>query len=124
MKLYSNNSITTNLTPLAGGSQSGAAQLNPGYNAINDAVNIYDSVQLPSAVAGSIVIGFVVGIQTNSIAVYAKNGTSDTINSELYETNNSVPYLFPIPPSVGNNQIFVAECVIDGVWRSNLVAGF
>ena len=122
MKIYANNSVTTNITPTPGGGQSDAAQLNPGYNAINDAASSYDSVQLPAAKAGSIVIGFVTGIQTKVLGVYAKFGTSDVINSEIYESSNSNVFFWPSAFVVGDNQIFIAQCIEDGIWRSNVTA--
>lgn len=66
------------LTALAGGGQTGATQLINGLNLIATCATNADSVQLPPAIAGSVVI--VVNAGAADATVFGKQGRTDTIN--------------------------------------------
>lgn len=119
LRTYSNNSVTTGIFPLEGGGQTGASQLNPGYNAILDSVSPNDSVQLPFAIAGTVVVGFIQNWNSNALAVFAKEGTSDVINPFFGPVDNTWQFTFPANGFTGFNQIMVCTCAENGVWICN-----
>jgi hypothetical protein len=65
------------LTALAGGGQTGATQLNPGFNNVTVVATAGDSVLLPANVLGNTVT--VTNASTNSLNVFPATG--DTINA-------------------------------------------
>ena len=111
LRVYPNNSVHGPITPHAGGGQSSATPLAPGINVISDASSNGDSVQLPDAISGTVVIGIVNELQTHTIAVFAKNGNGDSINME----GNSIEFDFP-NGMLGQGQLLVAVCIADGLW--------
>lgn len=112
------------VTPHVGGGQAGATQLGYGFTPVAPPASSGDSIALPAAVAGSIVVLFSYGDagltgNTNNIAVFAKNGTTDKINGS---GSSAAQYDWePYAPAVyRQNQGAVAICVVDGVWITNL----
>jgi hypothetical protein len=111
LRVYPNSSVNGVITPNPGGGQSSAVPLSPGINVMTDAASNGDSVQLPNALSGTVVIGIVNQIQGHTIAVFAKNDTSDSINGQ----DNSVEFDFP-NGFLGQGQVLMAVCLIDGAW--------
>lgn len=114
--------ITVGLVPHAGGGQADATQLSYGYNVLSPPAGGLDSVQLPAALAGSIVQAFVAGawIPDNLMTVYAKFGTADTING----FSNTADMLF-VPARHSNDadstgQVMLFVCKTDGEWWGNV----
>lgn len=66
------------LTAHAGGGQGSATQLLTGVNEVATVATAADSVQLPAAIAGSIVM--VTNAGGASMKVFGKSGRTDTIN--------------------------------------------
>jgi hypothetical protein len=118
LRIASNNTVTTNVYPLVGGGQIGATQLNYGYNGILDPTSNFDSVQLPLAISGAVVIGFIQDVNTNTLAVFAKEGTSDIINPSLNESIAN-DWVFDFPGVINDNQIMICTCAEDGIWTCN-----
>ena len=111
LRVYPNSAVNGPVTPHGGGGQASATPLAPGINVIGDPSGNGDSVQLPDAISGTVVIGIVNEIQTHVIAVFAKYGTSDSINSQ----GNSIEFDFP-NGMLGQGQLLVAVCLADGQW--------
>lgn len=102
--------ITVGIVPHAGGGQASATQLSYGYNGIdNSGTSDGDSMQMPSAVAGSVVQLFIQDNSTPSrvLNLYAKNGTSDTINGHSNAT------VFDV---VGTQTAPILVCKVNGAW--------
>jgi hypothetical protein len=115
LKVMQNNALTFSVIPLFGGGQAGAGQLNPGVNSIQDVDSPFDSVQLPNAVAGTVVIGTVQFFQSSFMGVFAKEGTDDSINGE---PNNQM-FVFP---TVGIPfWTLMCVCGEDGLWSCNIL---
>ena len=110
---YAKDGVGPEVTPHAGGGQALATPLIVGLNPIAPAVTASDSVQLPAALAGSVVIGIPV-FSANLVGVFAKNGSTDTINGSPGTDQ------FDIIPATGNFPIFV--CPTDGAWFTNIEA--
>ena len=111
LRVYPNSSVHGPITPNSGGGQSGATPLAPGINVINDPSVDFDSVQLPAALSGTVVIGIVNDIQSHTLAVFAKYGNGDSINDQ----GNSIEFDFP-NGMIGQGQLLVAVCLADGLW--------
>lgn len=92
-------------------SQDGATQLEYGYNIVQDVSYNYGSLQLPPAVPGAMVT---LANQNNFaswlVTVYAKNGTTDTINGQPNGTAFDV--------AVGVVPLFL--CSVAGQWFANI----
>ena len=110
--------VSALLTPLSGGGQVGATQLAYGFNPIVGSYSSNDSVQLPLAIAGNFCMFYVVGGLSNTIlALYGKEGSSDTINGNSGNTQ------FDFWNNVGGTlpMIGIATCSDDGAWYINCV---
>lgn len=110
--------ISVGIVPFPGGGQADATPVNYGYNLINlgDDFNTGDSLQLPSAVAGSVVQVFTQGNTGNDNAdMYAKNGTTDVINL----SGNGDAFFIGTNPASAFGCVFVFLCVVDGQWWTN-----
>src|SRR3954471_2833955 len=95
LRTFPNAQFTTGIQPAGGGPQADATPLQPGFNSMLNAINLGDAVQLPDAIAGTVVIGFVELVLDNFILVYAKDGTSDSIN----QAPNEATFFFPPAPN-------------------------
>jgi len=98
------------LTALAGGGQEGATQLINGLNHVGTVASSADSVQLPAAGAGAVVM--VANDGDNSMTVYGKEGRSDTINGTAGATG----------VAQANAKFAVYFCPKDGAWFRVLTA--
>ena len=96
-------------------SQANAGQLNAGFNVIVPPQNALDAVQLPLAISGTVVWGMVIGGPGEFLGIYAKNGTTDTINGY----DNDVIFSFPNFP-VSTSQNLICVCGEDGSWFCNI----
>lgn len=113
------STITVGIVPHSGGGSSEATQLNYGYNGIVNTFEDSDSVQLPQAIAGSVVWIFIQNyVETTVLAVFSKVGTSDTING----LSDSQFNLFSNVAETSTSIAAVAVCSVDGEWWSNLVS--
>jgi hypothetical protein len=122
LRLNENNTISYGIEPHVGGGQEFASQLYAGFNVLENPANYFDSVQLPEAVVGRVVIVFVNGQQTVPFSLFAKFGTSDVIN-QATEPSVSNGWAFYFPYSGLNyNQILICTCSIDGRWICNAPA--
>lgn len=74
----SNIDVAASLTALAAGTQADATQLTGGINEVLTVAGANDSVQLPAAVAGTIV--FVANPSAQTLTIFGKEGRADTIN--------------------------------------------
>lgn len=72
------------LTALASGLQAGATQLTYGLNAVDTVAGNNDSVQLPAAAAGAMVL--VANNGANTLTVFGQEDRSDTINGTAGST--------------------------------------
>ena len=105
-----NIDASASLTALAGGGQATAPQLVNGMNLIGVCATNADSVQLPPAIAGSMVV--VCNAGAADATVYGKYGRSDTINGTAGATG--VTQADPLAA------IYI--CVVTGAWRRILSA--
>lgn len=110
--------VNASVTPTSGGSQSDGAQLSSGLTPIVPPANDGDSLQLPVATAGSIAMLFCIGSQAHTPIVYAKDGTSDTINGASHSAGFD---LYSVTGGAGPNQsmIYVFSCSTNGAWLTN-----
>lgn len=98
------------LAALAGGGQEGATQLINGLNHVGTVASSGDSVQLPPAAKGSIVM--VANDGADSMTVYGKEGRTDTINGTAGATG----------VAQANAKFAVYFCPKDGAWFRVLTA--
>jgi hypothetical protein len=101
---------SASLTALAGGGQTGATQLINGINLVGVCATNADSVQLPPALAGSIVL--VSNQGAADMTVYGKEGRTDTING----TDGATGVTQADPLSA------VYFCSVAGAWQRILSA--
>lgn len=96
---------TNGITAHAGGGQANATQLSSEINRVITVATIFDSVKLPSAIAGKrcIVIN---SAALNACNIYPKSGES--INA--LSTNTAIPL------TVGIKLTF--DCAVDGTWNT------
>lgn len=99
------------LTAFAGGGQANATQLLNGLNRVTVVATNDDSVQLPAAVAGT-VVGLKNADAAQSIKVFGKNGRSDTINGTAGATG--------VDQAAGASALYI--CFVDGAWDRLLSA--
>ena len=119
IRIFANNQTSLVNPPIFDASQVDASQLSPGFNAIINPNQAFDAVQLPLALAGTVVWGMLVGGPQEFLGVYAKNGTSDKING----ASNDVMFVFPnIPQTVSQN--FICVCEENGAWCCNFSVAF
>lgn len=93
------------LTATAGGGQASATQLINGVNEVSTVASASDSVQLPAAIAGSIVLVANSGAQ--NMTVYGKSSRTDTIDGTAGATGVT-------QNSATDNLYF---CARDTFWR-------
>lgn len=98
------------ITAQADGTQANAVQLVNGVNEVTTVAGANDSVQLPRAAAGSIV--YVANAGANTLTVFGKNGSSDTINGTAGSTG--------VTQATTVDAIYA--CITDGRWRRVLSA--
>lgn len=113
----SNDGIAVDLVGGAVNTQAGATQLGYGYNFIDVNDVNYASFQLPAAVAGAVVNVTFTGIGSGYVAIFAKEGTSDSINGQ----GNGAQFDLSKAHTqgyVGTLATFV--CKVDGAWRGNV----
>lgn len=85
---WNQQQTTVALTALAGGGQTGATQLNFGFNQVTVVATAADSVQLPPCVQGAAV--YVTNDDgADAMTVYGKAGRTDTINGTAGATGVS-----------------------------------
>lgn len=101
-------SATDALTALAGGAQAGTA-LTHGINRVTTVASAADSVQLPKAAAGAVVV-VINAAAANAMAVFPQTG--EIINA--LSANASL--------SVAANKAIMFFCAVDGTWNSLLTA--
>lgn len=94
----------------AGGGQSGATQLQYGMNRVSTVGSANDSVALPIAVASAWVL--LVNDGANAAKVFAKNGSSDTIDGITGSTGVTIT----------NAKRDLFYCLTAGAWISLLGA--
>lgn len=94
------------LAARAGGGQALATQLNYGLNRLATVATLNDSAQLPNAVSGSEVV--VVNDGAAAAKIYAKNGSSDTIDGVSGATGVTLT----------NAKRTLFKCLTDGKWIS------
>lgn len=99
------------LTALAGGGQIGATQLLPGMNEVTVSATNGDSVQLPPAIAGQMVL-LVNADAAQNIQVFGKEGRTDTINGTAGATG--------VTQNAGISALY--WCPRDGIWYRLLSA--
>jgi hypothetical protein len=75
---FNQQQVTTGLTALAGGGQTGATALGYGLNQVGTVASGSDSVQLPACSVGAVV--YVTNDGANSMQVFGAVGRTDTIN--------------------------------------------
>lgn len=112
------NRVNASVTPFAGGGQASATQLNYGTTPITAPASAGDSLQLPPAVAGSKAEIFIIGASSTGMNVFAKNGTSDTLNGQ----SNSTAFACVASNSVSGQTYttpFLFVCVTNGAWLTN-----
>lgn len=102
------------VTAHSGGGQVAATQLSTGYSPIAVAADS-DSLALPAGVAPSVCV--LVNTGSNLPIIFAKNGTSDTLNGQP----NSTAFDLEMTVSGGGggsvrNATFTFICPIDGQW--------
>lgn len=107
-----NTSIHTDVLPVAGG-QAAATQLDYGFSSVLDSGSSSDGVQLPPALAGTLVYLFPYGNHNTQVLVWAKNGTSDSINGQ---SNNTAFDALTV-----NYRPTTFICAVDGQWQTNAV---
>lgn len=107
--------ITVDIVPLSGGGQAGATQLGYWYNELVTSHDPGDSVQLPAAAAGSVVMVFVEGPMATFIAVFAKEGTTDTINGFA----NATQFDF-VGTNANTGRVAIFVCKTNGAWFANI----
>ena len=98
------------LTATAGGGRANALPLTAGINRVSTVATAADSVALPPAYGGQVVI-VVNAAATNAMQVFAAVGTSDTINGVAAATGISL--------AAGKADSFVS---VPGAWYGNLSA--
>jgi hypothetical protein len=118
--ILNNMVANATITPLIGGGQVGAPVLNYGFNSLDAPDSNYDSIQLPEAIAGSIIIAYVIGSQNNILTVYPLLGSGNTINltgtdATAFDFPN-FDYSFPF---IWSGQPLVFMCSFDGNWFIN-----
>lgn len=121
MKIYANNGqMPINQTPKSGGGFFNAPVLNYGFNSLFPMQNEFDSIQLPPAIAGSVVIAFFLdGIFTpnNVVAIFPNQNTSgDVINgggNQQSEWDFPTTIMDEFPES---QPLLVCVCYFDGTW--------
>ncbi|MDE2096235.1 MAG: hypothetical protein KGL39_03250 [Patescibacteria group bacterium] len=97
---------TDGLTAHAGGTQAAAIQLGYGWNRLSTVATLGDSAALPAAVQGAEVI--VVNDGAAAADIYAKNGSTDTIDGVAGSTAAAV--------TNAKRSIFI--CITTGAWLS------
>lgn len=109
--------VTTGIVPHAGGGQADATQLSVGWNVFSNPATNLDSVALPDAVAPAKVFLMCAdsGGWTNVLGIYAKDGSTDTINGQatatLFDALSASPY---------SPLMVTAICAVDGAWLMNV----
>lgn len=106
----SQNSITAATTQTAAGA-SATAQLIAGINEVEVCANASDSIALPSALAGSVVIYKNNGAQTCKL--FGKSGSSDTINGTAGATGIT---------GAAAAKTGIAYCAENGKWQHGVSA--
>jgi hypothetical protein len=107
--------VNAHVTPHPGGGQASATQLAAGITPVGPPATSGDSVQLPDAVAGAIVMLLPSGSFAGfTVSVYVKDGSSDTLNglSDFVDFGASFSTAAPLTPCW-----FV--CVVNGAWWTN-----
>jgi len=107
--------VNAQVTPHAGGGQANATQLAAGLTPCAAPASSHDSLQLPSATAGALVILMpVTTFSGSTISVYVKNGSSDTMDgiSDFVDWGSSISSSNAIP-------LLVFACVVAGNWLTN-----
>jgi hypothetical protein len=115
--------INALVTPHAGGGQASATQLAVGVTPVAIPGGALDSLQLPAAVAPALVMLFVPDAfawraANKAIGVFAKQGTSDTINGDVH--SSLFDFYPPTDANVWNPHIAIFSCAVDGAWSTNL----
>lgn len=115
LRVAANNTLGASFITPVDTLQSTAPVLSYGYNIILNASNPFDSIKLPPAVSGSVVIGMIIPFINNFIGIYAFDNGIDVIN---LSSNNTDQFQFPSFPS-SNSQSIICICSQDGVWSCN-----
>lgn len=102
------------VTAHSGGTRAAATQLLAGLTPVNPSGAGGDSLQLPAAIAGTVVTLLPVKTGANSTMIYAKNGTTDTINGHSSATGFDIIFSAATPPVV------TFACVVNGAWLANV----
>jgi hypothetical protein len=110
--------INRSVTPFAGGGQSDAVPLSPGITAVLAPASDGDSLQLPPAMAPSVVILIPAPTGTSGYshvaAVYVLNGSSDTMNGISDHVD-----LGAATSDENPNPAVWFVCSVDGNWDTN-----
>jgi len=112
--------VNAAVTPFAGGGQASAAPLNTGVTPVMQPASDRDSVQLPSAIPGSIVVLLPVGTNSKFFAVYPKYGSTDTVNGENVINSKHIPVVAVANGSFPAVAPIWFVCVTAGAWLSNV----
>lgn len=118
IRIAQNNMVSPDfIQPLFGGGQNGAPVLRYGYNYIIPPASAYDSIQLPEAIAGSVITAFVIGSQDNLLTIYPLEGSGNTINlTGTDSTAFDFPNFFYAFPDIATGQSIICVCPFDGNW--------
>ena len=103
-------SAKPSLVATAGGAQASSLQLTSGLNEVVTVASSNDSSQLPAAKAGSVV--FLRNEGANTMRVYGREGTSDTINGTIGTT----------AVTLASTACLMFFCPRDGVWYSGILS--
>jgi hypothetical protein len=106
--------VNPSVTPHPGGGQASAVQLSVGVTGVLPPASTGDSLQLPLATAGSIVVLIPGNFASNEANVYVKNGSSDTVNgiNDFVDFGITTAGGAPFP-------VLWFICPVDGDWRTN-----
>jgi hypothetical protein len=112
--------VNAAVSPFAGGGQASAVPLNTGVTPVMQPVSDRDSVQLPSAISGSIVVLLPVGTNGKFFAVYPKYGSTDTVNGDNVINSKHIPVVAIANGSFPATAPIWFVCVTAGAWLSNV----